>query len=141
MFWCVTHPPSCEKRNRLSNGCGHNPESRSLGLTPRRGAQLLLGASEESKGEMRSFFSAQEPVNYSPSSSYSSLSTYWVIKKPIFSSPYFRFSDSPSWVLGRAICSFLVLYFTVGDKLVNKLIQRSVSKKTRRQRNIASSPS
>lgn len=76
------------------------------GLTPGRGVHLLLGESEDSKWEMKSFFLAYLPVNYSPSFSYPLLSTYWMIKKSSFSLSFPLFLDSvipPGGVVGRAI--------------------------------------
>lgn len=115
--------------------CEHNPESWNLGLIPGRGVNLLLGESEESKWEMKSFFFAYLPVNYSPSFSYPLLSIYWVTKKSIFSLSFPLFLDSvipPGRVVGRAIWFFLFLGFTAIDKIIHMLAQRSVGRKTRR---------
>lgn len=87
---------------------------------------------------MRLFFSAQEPGNYSPSFSYLPLSTYWVIQKAILFifSPILYSVVPLAGVLGRAVCSFLVLGLIAIDEL-NMLVKSSVGKKARMQQNIA----
>lgn len=104
LFSCVTHHQSCEKRGCLSNGVG-TTQSHSLGLMPRHSAQLLLGASEESKTgktyEVIFLCSGTRkllPLLFLPSSLYllgdSESNTFYLF-------PYFIFSSSPSWSTGQ----------------------------------------
>ena len=145
LFSCVTHHQSCEKRGCLNNGVG-TTQSHSLGLMPRHSVQLLLGASEESKtGKTYEVIflcpGARKllPLLFLPSSIYLLGDSE---SNTLFSFSPILYSVVPlAGVLGRAVCSFLVLGLIAIDELVNMLVKSSIGKKARMQQNIAALPS